>query len=513
MKITNVRTMLVEGPDTHGIGGIGRTIYNLLVRVDTDSGEYGLGEAANFLGDREGMAYAKEWLKGKDPLAINPFIRVMLSGGLPPYDPQMSPTATVDGGVVWAVSGIEMALCDLAGKILKTPVYNLLGGAFRQRIRIYLDRSGVVDPTDISQWRALAQRVRDEGFADYKFDAEWIAPELSQDPWNRQMRAEQVRHTYERLAAVREVAGPDAEIALDGHMSFDVETAIRLARALEPLNLKWFEDPVPIINFDAQKRVRDESPIPICAGEMLVPDQFREMIDRRAVDIIHPDLLMVGGLHEAKKVADYADMNAIPLAIHNNGGGMNTIASAHLAAACPNFIGLECHFWGARWAGEIVRREGVPLFDEQGFVPLTDAPGYGVEIDEAMARKHLSAGPVPLLRSPGRRGIAPTASSPVEDDHRPGDVAAFQLVEAVIDVGQRQPHRDHLVEVELAAHREVGELRKVDPRPAHAVRRAHDLPLAHQDVERERDLLAQRRSCRGSRPGRPAGTLRASAGS
>ena len=142
-------------------------------------------------------------------------------------------------------------------------------------------------------------------------------------------------------------------------MSFDVETAIRLAKALEPLNLKWFEDPVPIINFDAQKRVRDESPIPICAGEMLVPDQFREMIDRRAVDIIHPDLLFVGGLHEGKKVADYADMNAIPLAIHNNGSAMNTIAEAHLAAACPNFIGLEYHFWDAKWIGQVVRREGV----------------------------------------------------------------------------------------------------------------------------------------------------------
>ncbi len=92
---------------------------------------------------------------------------------------------------------------------------------------------------------------------------------------------------------------------------------------------------MPILNFDAQKRVRDESPIPICAGEMLVADQFREMIDRRAVDIIHPDLLFVGGLHEGKKVADYADLNGIPLAIHNNGSAMNTVAEAHLARRVP----------------------------------------------------------------------------------------------------------------------------------------------------------------------------------
>jgi galactonate dehydratase len=392
MKITDVRTMLLLGPDPHGVGGVERSWHVLFVRVDTDAGIYGLGEAGNMMGDRQAIAYARQWLIGRDPLAINPFIRAMLSGGLPPYDPQMSATATVDGSMVWGVSGVEMALCDLAGKILGTPVYNLLGGAYRDRIRVYLDRSGVADPTDLQSWRDLAQRVTDEGFRDFKFDAEWIAPELNHDPWNRQMRADQVRLTYERLAAVRQVAGPDAEISLDGHMSFDVETAIRLARALEPLHLKWFEDPVPILNFDAQKRVRDESPIPICAGEMLVPDQFREMIDRRAVDIVHPDLLFVGGLHEGKKVADYADMNAIPLAIHNNGSAMNTIAEAHLAAACPNFIGLEYHFWDAKWIGQVVRREGVSTFDEHGFVPLTDAPGYGVEIDLDIAKRYLAQG-------------------------------------------------------------------------------------------------------------------------
>ena len=392
MKITDVRTMLLLGPDPHGVGGVERSWHVMFVRVDTDAGVYGLGEAGNFMGDRQAIAYARDWLIGRDPLAINPFVRAMLSGGLPPYDPQMSGTATVDGPMAWGVSAVEMALCDLAGKILGTPVYNLLGGAYRDRIRVYLDRSGVADPTNLQSWRDLAQRVTDEGFRDFKFDAEWIAPELNHDPWNRQMRADQVRLTYERLAAVREVAGPDAEIALDGHMSFDVETAIRLAKRLEPLNLKWFEDPVPILNFDAQKRVRDESPIPICAGEMLVPDQFREMIDRRAVDIVHPDLLFVGGLHEGKKVADYADLNALPLAIHNNGSAMNTIAEAHLAAACPNFIGLEYHFWDAKWIGQVVRREGVPTFDAQGFVPLTDAPGFGVEIDLDIARRYLAPG-------------------------------------------------------------------------------------------------------------------------
>ena len=102
MKITDVRTMLLHGPDPHGVGGVERTWDVLLVRIDTDGGVYGLGEAGAFMGDREAIAYAREWLIGRDPLAIGPFIRAMLSGGLPPYEPQMSPTATVDGPIVFA---------------------------------------------------------------------------------------------------------------------------------------------------------------------------------------------------------------------------------------------------------------------------------------------------------------------------------------------------------------------------------------------------------------------------
>jgi len=146
MKITDVRTMLLAGPDPHGVGGIERNWHVLFVRVDTDAGLYGLGEAGNVLGDRQAIAYARDWLVGRDPPAINPFIRAMLSGGLPPYDPQMSATATVDGGIVWGASGVEMAPCDLAGKILRTIASMACGlvdcaGEYRRRAR----RFGEVD--------------------------------------------------------------------------------------------------------------------------------------------------------------------------------------------------------------------------------------------------------------------------------------------------------------------------------------------------------------------------------
>jgi galactonate dehydratase len=391
MKVTDIRTMRLAGPDPHGVGGVERTWQIELLRVDTDAGIHGLGEAGSMMGDSEAIAYCREWLIGKDPFAIRPFVRAMLYGGLPPYDPQMSPTATVVGPISWAVSGIEMALCDIAGKALGTPVYNLLGGAFRNRVRVYLDRSGVADPTDDNAWRRLAQRVRSEGFTDLKFDAEWIAPELSRDPWNRSIRRDQIRKTVERLALVRDVVGPDIEIALDGHMSYDVDSAIRLARALEPIGLSWFEDPIPILDVDGLARVREASRIPICAGEMFVTEQFRTFIDRRALDIVHPDVLFVGGLHEARTVADLADLHGIPLALHNNGSALTSIAAAHVAASSPNFIALEYHFYDAPWIGRVIRREGHELF-EDGHVVLSDAPGLGIELDLEVCRQFLAPG-------------------------------------------------------------------------------------------------------------------------
>ena len=152
MRITDIRTMLLSGPDPHGVGGGFRTWTMLLVRVDTDEGIYGLGEAGDMLGTREAIGWIRRRLIGRDPLAVRPIVSELLYGGMPPHDEEMSITATPTGPIVWGASGVEMALCDLAGKALGTPVYNLLGGAFRDRVRIYLDRSSPADPTDLDAW-------------------------------------------------------------------------------------------------------------------------------------------------------------------------------------------------------------------------------------------------------------------------------------------------------------------------------------------------------------------------
>ncbi len=396
MKINNVRTMVLVGPDDHGVGGQGRNWHVLLVRIDTDAGHYGLGEAAHFQDQTLGVRQLiegkmKSYLLGKDPFAIRPFVTNMLYGGLPPHQPAQSASATPFGPVAWAVSGVEMALCDLVGKALNTPVYNLLGGQYRRRLLVYLDRSTPADLNDLDAWRRLAVEAREDGFTDIKFDLDYAAADYTADSWNRSLTLPQINRIVERLTAVREAAGWDMEIAIDGHMQYDVQSAIRVAQELAHLKLKWFEDPTPVVNPDACVAIRAKSPIPICLGEVFVAEQFRLFIDRGACDMIHPDILFAGGLTETRKIADYADLNYIPMAMHNNSSALGIIACAHVAAASPNFIGLEYHFHDAPWIGQIADRNGQPLF-EDGHVVLSDEPGLGLTLNNEVCRQYLASG-------------------------------------------------------------------------------------------------------------------------
>jgi len=406
MKITNIRSMRLCGPLNHGQGGdTTETIGKIVVRIDTDSGMYGLGEADDFMGVLDGIAYLKQYLIGRDAMEINPIVSEALYGSLPPHHakakhglmagdiraiPSMSPTATPIGPIAWAVSGVEMALCDLVGKALKTPVYNLLGGAFRDRVRVYLDRSSPADVGNLDAWRAMATAAAEQGFSHIKFDIDYVTADLTGDVWNRSLSSKQISRIVERLSAARNVVGLDIEISVDCHMHYTATDAIRLANELAPLRLMWLEDPCPITNPDSCASVREKSPIAICVGEMFIAEQFRLFIDQKACDIIHPDVMFSGGLHETRKIADYADLHHLPMAMHGNGGSLATIAAAHVAAASRNFLGLEYHYVETPWIGQFVQRD-IPLF-ENGYVGLTDAPGLGVELNTKVCRKHLVPG-------------------------------------------------------------------------------------------------------------------------
>ena len=189
MRITGVQSMRLVGPREHALGGHTGAISKMLVRVDTDVGLYGLGEADAFLGVIEGISYISEYIKGRDPLHVRPLVSELLYGSLPPHHrlaPEgllssghfacaaMSPTATAYGPIVWAASGVEMALCDLVGKALDTPVSTLLGGRFRDRVRVYLDRSAPAQVEEESAWIDLAATALDQGFTQMKFDIDYM---------------------------------------------------------------------------------------------------------------------------------------------------------------------------------------------------------------------------------------------------------------------------------------------------------------------------------------------------
>lgn len=386
-------------------GGSGAKIAKVVVRVDSDSGIYGLGEVDDFLGIRDAMSYMAEYFRNRDPFSVNAIVSELLYGTLPPHHAEAvqgvmrngmiavngsSPTATASGPVVWAASGVEMALCDLIGKALETPVYNLLGGRFRDEVQVYLDRSSPPNIAKASAWRKMATDVIEAGFRQMKFDVDYVASDRVSDVWNRSLSTEGINRIVERLTIVRETVGPDFEICVDCHRMYNVPDAIRVAQALSHLNLLWLEDPVSSSRPDLCAMVREKSPIPICAGEMFTAEEFGLFIDHGACDILHPDVLFCGGLHELRKIADCGELHNLPLAIHGNGGALATIAAAHAAAASRNFLGLEYHFIETSWVGEFVRRD-VPLF-RKGRVPLTDAPGLGVELNAEICRKHLGPG-------------------------------------------------------------------------------------------------------------------------
>jgi L-alanine-DL-glutamate epimerase-like enolase superfamily enzyme len=285
-----------------------------------------------------------------------------------------------------------MALCDLVGKALDAPAYTLLGGAYRDEARVYLDRSAPEATDDLDAWRRMAEETVAGGFDFLKFDVDYAAPSHAGDPWNRSLSTAEINRIVERIDVVREAIGPDVELAVDCHWQYNATDAVRLAKALEPYDLRWFEDPCTETDLATLRTIRERTDVPLCVGEMLTIDQFKEVINGGACDVAHPDVLFAGGLHGTKRVADYAEANRVPVAFHGNGACLATVAAAHVGAASRNFLGLEYHHAETDWLGAFVSRDdGQPLFDD-GHVPLTDAPGLGVELDAEVCGERYADG-------------------------------------------------------------------------------------------------------------------------
>ena len=374
MKITDVRATEVFG---HG--------YSTYVRVYTDEGLTGTGECIHGgAGCPALVSDMGEMIRGEDPLDVDRLYehirrRYLFNGALA-------------GNVITALTGIEMALWDLAGKALGVPVYRLLGGKFRDRIRLYCDCHAGRDDSPAS-YAEKALEVLGKGFTAIKFDIDDLSHPAKQDRYNHTANNAEIDSMVARVAAVREAIGPHVDLAIDMHGRYDTTTGIRVARELEPCRLVWLEEPVPPENIDAMREVKQSTSTPICAGENLyLRWGFRELIEKQAVDVIMPDLPKCCGLSEGKKIANLAEIYYIPMAPHNVTGPLGTLGSCHCCASIPNFLLLEWHWYDRPYWNDLLICDE-PIIQD-GFIRLPDTPGLGYELNEECARQYLREGAV-----------------------------------------------------------------------------------------------------------------------
>ncbi|QKY21467.1 mandelate racemase/muconate lactonizing enzyme family protein [Halolamina sp. CBA1230] len=369
VEITDVQTAMVDGnfPWT-------------LVRIYTDAGVAGTGEAYWGAGVPELIERMKPFLLGENPLDIDRLYEHLIQ--------KMSGEGSVEGVTVTAISGIEVALHDLAGKILDLPAYQLLGGKYRDEVRVYCD-CHTEEEADPAACADEAERVVEElGYDALKFDLD-VPSGHEKDRANRHLRPGEIRHKVDIVEAVTERVKDRADVAFDCHWTFSGGSAKRLAEKLEPYDVWWLEDPVPPENLDVQEEVTKSTTTPITVGENRYRvTELRRLIEDQAVDIVAPDLPKVGGMRETRKIADVANQYYVPVAMHNVASPVATVAAAHVGAAVPNSLAVEYHSYELGWWEDLVEEDVIV----DGSIEVPEEPGLGVTLDRDAVAKHLVDG-------------------------------------------------------------------------------------------------------------------------
>ena len=386
LKITDLRiaTVVKPGPSPCTI-----------IRLDTNQGVYGLGEVR----DGASATYAlflKSRLVGENPLRITYlFNKVKQFGG----------GGRQAGGVV----AVEEALWDIAGKVYGVPVYQMLGGKWRDKVRIYADTTESDDP------KVYAQRMKERkevmGLTWLKMDLgiEFVArtpgtvtQPSGLSPWERRAlphpfvatevtdKGIEMLCTY--VAAIREAVGMEIPLSMDhlGHLG--VNSIIRLGKAYEKYNLAWMEDVIPWQYTEMLQHITAESPTPILTGEdIYLKEGFINLCEKHAVSKIHPDISTSGGILETHKIGDAALEIGVPMAMHYAGLPIGALASVHCAAATENFLACENHSLDVPWWQDLVEGIEKPIINK-GFITVPDKPGLGITLNEDAVRRHLMPG-------------------------------------------------------------------------------------------------------------------------
>jgi gluconate/galactonate dehydratase len=369
VEITDVQTTMVDGnfPWT-------------LVRVYTDAGVVGTGEAYWGAGVPELIDRMTPFIVGENPLDIDRLYEHLVQ--------KMSGEGSVEGVTVTAISGIEVALHDLAGTLLDVPAYQLLGGKYRDEVRVYCD-CHTEQEADPAACADEAERVVDElGYDALKFDLD-VPSGLEKDRANRHLRPGEIRHKEAIVREVTERVKDRADVAFDCHWTFSKNSADRLASALEEYDVWWLEDPVPPENLDVQAAVTEATTTPIAAGENRYRvTEHRRLLEQQAVDIVAPDMPKVGGMRETRTIADVANQYYVPVAMHNVSSPVATMASAHVGAAIPNALAVEFHSYELDWWSDLVNEPVI----EDGYVTVSEEPGLGVTLDMDAVAEHMVEG-------------------------------------------------------------------------------------------------------------------------
>jgi len=385
VKITDVKAMIVKG----------NTAWNM-VKIETDAGITGLGEAYWGFGVKDViLGYLRPLLIGEDPLNVEPlYTKMVLSTG---------GAGSIAGVTVTAISGVEIALWDLAGKILGVPVYTMLGGKYRDSVPAYWT-SQPKDNLSKDSCREYASMLKDSGLGITAVKPAFYSLKEMPQPWHpdpSRLQGQPATHLTRKILSqitqgyenIREALGDEIDIAVHCHWEYDWIDALRLARAVAPIDPMWLEDPMPPSYSESWTKLTAESPVPILTGENLYKvEGFAPFILNQGVHKAQIDIPKAGGLLEAKRIADLAAMYYIPITGHNASSPVGAIASAHVAAAMHDFRALEFspgfpekYFSAVNYDGPIIK---------DGNWQILDKPGLGIELNKDYARAHLAPGEV-----------------------------------------------------------------------------------------------------------------------
>jgi len=391
LKITDMRYCL-----TDVMGG------TAIIRIDTNQGIYGLGEVRDAADARYALML-KSRILGLNPCNVEMIFKIIKQFGGP---------ARQAGGVC----AVEMALWDLCGKAYNVPAWQLLGGRYRDKVRLYADTPESSSPAE--QERLIRYRINEQGYTWLKMDVSIrklrgkTGSLVNSEFWNNlggtagdYMSYNNTMHPFTQIQItdkgleeltqivenIRNVVGYEIPISTDHYGHFDLNNGIRLGKALEKYRLAWLEDMVPWQYTEQWKIISDALETPTTTGEdIYLLKDFKPLIHTRAVDIIHPDLASSGGLLETKRIGDYAEEFGIAMAMHQAGTPVSFMANVHCAAATQNFLALEHHSVDLPWWEDLVKTTDGKKMIEKGYanVPLT-SPGLGIVLNEEVLKQHL----------------------------------------------------------------------------------------------------------------------------